>query len=77
MWLWPIITYGPVPSNCQIVWLKETVHLLSPQTYETFIDLQFRSGAPTAPTGFHLPLLPSGPGGVRESAPRGTRPSLP
>ena len=34
-------------------------------------------GAPTAPAGHRLPLLPSSPGGVHEPAPRGTRPSTP
>ena len=34
-----IITYGPMPHNWRIVYLEETVHLLLPQTYETFIDL--------------------------------------
>ena len=36
-----------------------------------------RPGAPTAPAGHRLPLLPSSPGGVHEPAPRGTRPSTP
>lgn len=38
---------------------------------------RLKPGNPAAPEGSNLPLLPSGPGGVRRSSPRGTRLSTP
>ena len=36
---------------------------------------QLRAGAPAAPEGIYLPLLPSGPGGIHRPSPRRTRSS--
>gem|GEM_PF-4416557 len=41
------------------------------------MKLQLRPGTPAAPEGILLPLLPSGPDGVRGPSPRRTQPSTP
>ncbi len=53
------------------------VHPLLMSTGRLTADSLLRSGNPTAPRGGCLPLLPSGPAGIRRPLPRRTQPSTP
>lgn len=50
--------------------LSSVVHPLSIRTPQASPGSQLRLGLPAAPEAYYLPLLPSGPDGVRSASPR-------
>jgi hypothetical protein len=70
-----------IHANYRILLRSSSIHEGRAPAFDTDPDLprqrQLRSGNLTAPEEIYLPLLPSGPDGVRSTSPREAKPSTP